>query len=60
METQLKTLYGRRTTPIVKIFMLIVAVLLGLHLVFSKASQGDKTHTPVTTSIDVRHNHQAS
>lgn len=54
MKNQLKDLYGRRTTPGVKIFMLIVLIFLGLHLVFNKAVKSDKTHAPINTSIDVQ------
>lgn len=54
MENHLKDLYGRRTTPGVKIFMLILIILLGLHLGFSKAVQSDKTHAPINTSIDIQ------
>ena len=60
MENHLKDLYGRRTTPGVKIFMLIVVIFLGLHLVFSKAVQNDKTHAPVNTSIDIQSDHKDS
>ena len=60
MENQLKALYGRRTTPGVKIFMLIVVIFLGMILVFGKAGQSDKTHAPVNTSIDIQPNHKDS
>ena len=54
MENNLKTIYGKRTTPGVKILMLIVAIIFGLHLVFTQADQGDKTHAPVNTSIYIQ------
>ena len=60
MENHLKDLYGRRTTPGVKIFMLILIILLGLHLVFSKAVQNDKTPAPVNTYIDIQPGHRDS
>ena len=54
MENQLKELYGRRATPVVKIFILIIMIFLGLHLVFSKAGQSDTTQAPINTSIDIQ------
>lgn len=60
MEDQLKELYGRRTTPGVKILMLIVVIFLGLHLVFSKAGQSDTTHTPINTSIGIQPDYKDS
>ncbi|MGC1240384.1 MAG: hypothetical protein WA874_02290 [Chryseosolibacter sp.] len=54
MENQLKHLYGRRTTPGVKILMLVVIIFLGLHLAFSEASHSDKNHAPADTSIDIQ------
>jgi hypothetical protein len=44
MKTQLKDIYGRRTTPGVKILMLVVIIFLGLHLAFGEASNDDKKH----------------
>ena len=59
MENHLKDLYGRRTTPGVKILILIVVMFLGLHLVFS-AGQGDKAQAPINTSIDIQPNYKDS
>jgi hypothetical protein len=40
MESKMKDLYGRRITPGVKIFILVVIVLLGLGLAFTDARHG--------------------
>ena len=40
MENRMKDLYGRRITPGVKIFILLVIVLLGLGLAFTDAGNG--------------------
>jgi len=44
MNTELKNLYGRRITPGVRIIILVVLILLGLHLVFTEAKSGDWKH----------------
>jgi hypothetical protein len=41
---QLKNLYGRRITPAVKIFMLVVLIAFGLSLAFTSTSQVNKMH----------------
>ena len=60
MKNQLKDLYGRRTTPGVKILMLIFIIVLGLHLAFTEARHVDKKHMPADTSIDVQPNDKNS
>ena len=60
MENHLKDLYGRRMTPGVKIFMLIVVIFLGLHLAFSERDQSDKINAPINTSIDIQPNYRDS
>lgn len=42
MENKMKHLYGRRITPGVKIFILIVIVLLGVSLAFTDGADADK------------------
>ena len=60
VENKLKELYGRRTTPGVKILVLVVVIILGLHLAFSEAQLRNETHAPADTSIDIGSNHKAS
>ena len=48
MKRQLKDIYGKRTTPGVKILMLVVIIFLGLHLAFGDASDGDQKHANKT------------
>ena len=44
MNAHLKSLYGRRITPGVKIFMLVVVIFLGLHLSCAETRDGIKEH----------------
>lgn len=53
MENLLRTSYGRRITPGVKIFTLIVIIFLGLRLAFTEGSHGGKTHTPASTTSGI-------
>jgi len=53
MEFDLKTHYGKRTTPGVKVLMLIVVIVLGLYLVFSRAGQRAHTDSSNSTPIEI-------
>lgn len=44
MKNQLKDIYGRRITPNVKIFILVVIIFLGVSLAFTGPGHGDKKH----------------
>jgi hypothetical protein len=48
MKTHVKELYGRRITPVVRIFMLVVIIFLGLHLAFTGAGHDDQHHVETT------------
>lgn len=45
MKNELKDLYGRRTTPNVKIFVLVVIILLGLNLAFNGGGASNQEQT---------------
>ena len=45
MKAQLKDLYGRRVTPGVRIFILVVIIFLGLSLSFTSADRGNNKPT---------------
>ncbi len=51
MKNRLEDLYGRRITPGVKIFVLVVIIFLGMHLAFNGAGHSEKTH-PDTTIVE--------
>jgi hypothetical protein len=51
MEHEMKHLYGRRITPGVKIFILIVTVFLGLGLAFTESVDADKK-SPETEVVE--------
>ena len=44
MKTQLNDLYGRRTTPGVKILTLVAIIFFGLDLACTVERDGDKMH----------------
>ena len=44
MQHQLKDLYGRRITSTVKLFILVVLILLGVHLVFGGKGRRDQSN----------------